>query len=295
MARRSDNRGFGSMDPERRRRIASEGSRSSRGGRDRSYEDEYDEGYDDEYDEDEEQGVSNRYGDEDYDQGYEDEDEYEDTGYENEDEYEEDEDWEGEADDRRGRSSSRGRNSSSRGRRSSPGRSGVSSRRGFAGMDPEEQRRIARRGGERTSRTHGRDFYEDIGRQGGESVSNEYGPEFYSRIGRQGGRARWEEDEDYDRGRSHRRRSGSRENLSGRSGSSYGRSRSSSGTGTSLGGRRGSSSGRSNSGRRGFGAMPREEVRRPDSYRVASKGGRARWGEDEDRSRNRRTNAGRSR
>jgi general stress protein YciG len=57
-------------------------------------------------------------------------------------------------------------------------------------------------------------------------------------------------------------------------------------------GRRSSSSGRSSSGRRGFGGMPREEMRR-----IASKGGRARWGEEEnDRGRGRRTsNRGRSR
>ena len=92
------------MDPERRRRIAREGGRSSRGGRGRDYEDDYDEDYGDEYDEDEDQGVSNRYGDRDYDE-YDDEDDYEDTGYGDEDEYEGegDEDWEDENYDRRGR------------------------------------------------------------------------------------------------------------------------------------------------------------------------------------------------
>jgi len=256
MERRSDKRGFASMDPERRRRIASEGGRSSRGGRGRGYEDEYDEDYGDEYDEDEDQGVSNRYGDRDYDE-YDDEDDYEDTGYGDEDEYEGegDEDWEDENYDRRGR----GR------RRISSGRRRTSSRRGFASLDPEEQRRIAHRGGEATARTHGRDFYEEIGGRRGQAVNDEYGPEFQSRIGRRGGQARWEEDEVY--GRSSRNREG--RVGSGRSGSSSSR--------------RGSysSSRRSSSGRRGFGAMPREEVRR-----IARKGARARW-EDDYRSRGR--------
>ena len=255
MARRSDNRGFGSMDPERRRRIASEGGRSSRGGRNRDYEDEYDQDYDEDYDEDEDRRISNKYRDEDWDEGYEeDEDEYGNAGYEDEDEYDEDE--------------VRGRGYSTGGRRTSVGRRG-SSRRGFGGMDPEEQRRIARMRGEATSRTHGRDFYEDIGHEGGEAVRDEYGPEFYSRMGRRGGRARWEEDEDYDRDRGRGRRSSS----GGTRRSTFDRGReSSSRSGSSSGGRRSTSS-----GRRGFGSMPREEVRR-----IARIGGRARWSKDYD-------------
>ena len=63
MARRSDNRGFASMEPERRRRIDREGGLSSRGGRRRDYEDEYDEDYEEDYDEDQDWNVSNRYRD----------------------------------------------------------------------------------------------------------------------------------------------------------------------------------------------------------------------------------------
>jgi len=226
MARRSETRGFASMDPERRRRIASEGGRSPRGGRGRDYVDEYDDDYEDEYDEDEDQGVSGRHRDRDEDE-YGDDDDYEDSGYGDED------------DDRRSR---RGRGRSTSGRRAS------SSRRGFAGMDSQEQRRIAR--------------------MGGEAVSDEYGPEFYSRIGRRGGRARWEEDDDdYDYRSS---RSGS---SSGGRRSFYGGRSSSNRNGSSSSGRRSTSSGRrSSSGRTGFGAMPREEVRR-----IARMGGRARW------------------
>jgi general stress protein YciG len=108
-------------------------------------------------------------------------------------------------------------------------------------MDPNEQRRIARMGGEATARTHGRDFYEEIGHEGG--------------------RARWEEDEDD-------RRRGRSTSGSGRS--SMGRSRAPSARSASSSGRRSTGS-----GRRGFGSMPREEVRR-----IARMGGRARWGED---------------
>jgi general stress protein YciG len=151
MARRSENRGFASMDPERRRQIASEGGRASHGGRGRNYEDDYEDDYDED-DEDENQGVSNRYeDDEDWD-----DDDYEDTGYEDDDDYDDeyDEEDDEEEDDR-----GRGRRSSNRGGRSSSGRGGNTSRRGFASMDPEQQRRIARMGGEATARTHGRVFY----------------------------------------------------------------------------------------------------------------------------------------
>ena len=47
-----------------------------------------------------------------------------------------------------------------------------------------------RKGGEKTSKTHGREFYEQIGRKGGEKVSAERGPEFYSEIGSKGGSER---------------------------------------------------------------------------------------------------------
>src|SRR5512138_3860608 len=121
MARRSDKRGFGSMDPERRRRIASEGGRASHGGR-RGREEDWDEyenededyentGYQDEEEdwEDENEGA---YGNASY-------DDYEDEGYEEEEEDEDDYD---------------------RGRRGG-------SRRGFGSMPREEVRRIASKGG----------------------------------------------------------------------------------------------------------------------------------------------------
>ena len=243
------------MDPDRRRRIASEGGRSSHSGRGRDYEDNYEDDYDEDYDEDEGQRVGNRHRGQDWDEDYDDQDEYEDAGYGDEDDYDEDED------DRRGsRYSSRGRSSS--GRRSN------TSRRGFGSMDPEQRRRIARLGSQATARSHGREFYEDIGRRGGErvreeygpefyedigrrggeTVSEEYGPEFYSQIGRRGGRARWNEEDNednYGRGRSSRRSSSPFNRCTSRS------------------------------GRRGFAAMPREQVRR-----IARMGGRARWGED---------------
>jgi hypothetical protein len=130
------------MDPERRRRISSEGGRSSHGGRSRGYEDEFDQDYDEDYDEDDDRNISNRYQDEDYDEDDrydEDEDDYEDMGYE--DEHDEDYD----EDERRGweRGYSRsGRGGSSYGRRSNI------SGRGFAGMGPEERREMGRRGGQ---------------------------------------------------------------------------------------------------------------------------------------------------
>lgn len=47
-----------------------------------------------------------------------------------------------------------------------------------------------RKGGEKTSLTHGQEFYSEIGRKGGEKVSSERGPEFYSEIGSKGGSER---------------------------------------------------------------------------------------------------------
>jgi len=48
-----------------------------------------------------------------------------------------------------------------------------------------------RKGGEKTSETHGREFYQEIGHKGGEkggrATSEKYGPEFYSEIGHKGG------------------------------------------------------------------------------------------------------------
>jgi uncharacterized protein len=44
-----------------------------------------------------------------------------------------------------------------------------------------------RRGGQRTSETHGHDFYEEIGKKGGETTSERYGTPFYEEIGHKGG------------------------------------------------------------------------------------------------------------
>ena len=44
-----------------------------------------------------------------------------------------------------------------------------------------------KKGGTRTSQTHGREFYQEIGRKGGETTSREHGPEFYQEIGHKGG------------------------------------------------------------------------------------------------------------
>jgi len=50
-------------------------------------------------------------------------------------------------------------------------------------------------GGEHTSESHGREFYQEIGhkggeaggQKGGEATKEKYGPEFYSEIGHKGG------------------------------------------------------------------------------------------------------------
>ncbi|HZX45484.1 MAG TPA: KGG domain-containing protein [Candidatus Nanoarchaeia archaeon] len=44
-----------------------------------------------------------------------------------------------------------------------------------------------KKGGEETSRTHGKEFYEDIGKKGGEETSRTHGREFYQEIGHKGG------------------------------------------------------------------------------------------------------------
>jgi general stress protein YciG len=48
-----------------------------------------------------------------------------------------------------------------------------------------------RKGGTRTSQTHGREFYQEIGHRGGQkggtTTSQKYGPRFYSEIGHKGG------------------------------------------------------------------------------------------------------------
>jgi hypothetical protein len=43
------------------------------------------------------------------------------------------------------------------------------------------------KGGEKTARTHGHEFYEEIGHKGGEKTSETHGKEFYKEIGHKGG------------------------------------------------------------------------------------------------------------
>jgi uncharacterized protein len=56
-------------------------------------------------------------------------------------------------------------------------------RRGFAAMDPDKQREIAKKGGEEVSKN--RTHMSEIGRKGGEEVSKDR--EHMARIGRKGG------------------------------------------------------------------------------------------------------------
>jgi general stress protein YciG len=53
---------------------------------------------------------------------------------------------------------------------------------------PMTVREAGRKGGETTSKRHGRGFYEEIGRKGGKTVSDKYGHEHFEEIGRKGGR-----------------------------------------------------------------------------------------------------------
>ena len=48
---------------------------------------------------------------------------------------------------------------------------------------------IGHKGGEKTAETHGKEFYQSIGKKGGEAVSEARGPEFYKEIGHKGGEA----------------------------------------------------------------------------------------------------------
>jgi general stress protein YciG len=57
-------------------------------------------------------------------------------------------------------------------------------------------REAGRRGGQKTAKTRGREFYQEIGHRGGkiggekggETTKEKYGPRFYSEIGHKGGR-----------------------------------------------------------------------------------------------------------
>lgn len=66
------------------------------------------------------------------------------------------------------------------------------SRRGFAAMDPEKQREIARKGGRasggRPENLRGVDR-RAAGRKGGHAVVERYGPQHMAEIGRKGGRS----------------------------------------------------------------------------------------------------------
>ncbi len=44
-----------------------------------------------------------------------------------------------------------------------------------------------RKGGEKTKKTQGPDFYHRIGRLGGETTKERHGPQHYEKIGRKGG------------------------------------------------------------------------------------------------------------
>jgi len=44
-----------------------------------------------------------------------------------------------------------------------------------------------KKGGQRTSSTHGREFYQEIGSKGGRTTSSSYGRPFYQEIGHKGG------------------------------------------------------------------------------------------------------------
>lgn len=52
------------------------------------------------------------------------------------------------------------------------------------GMSREE---AGQKGGETTSKTHDKEFYQDIGQKGGEATADSHGKEFYEDIGQKGG------------------------------------------------------------------------------------------------------------
>ncbi len=45
-----------------------------------------------------------------------------------------------------------------------------------------------KKGGDATSQTHGKEFYQDIGKKGGEATSESHGKEFYQELGSEGGK-----------------------------------------------------------------------------------------------------------
>jgi general stress protein YciG len=189
--RSSSRRGFAGMDPERQREIASMGGRASHGGQGRDWEDDDD----DRRESSRSRGRSRYDEDEDDDRGGR---SFSRRGFAGMDPERQREiasmggrashggrggDWDD--DDRRESSRSRGRSrydedeDDDRGGRSS-------SRRGFAGMDPERQREIASMGGRASHGGRGRDWDDDDDDRRESSRSR--------------GRSRNDEDEDDDRG-----------------------------------------------------------------------------------------------
>lgn len=61
------------------------------------------------------------------------------------------------------------------------------SNRGFAAMDKEKVKEIARKGGQARKAVLGPEGYARMGHQGGEARKRELGPEGYARLGHKGG------------------------------------------------------------------------------------------------------------
>ena len=61
----------------------------------------------------------------------------------------------------------------------------------YSNNDEMTVQEAGHKGGSRTSQTHGREFYQEIGhlggQKGGKATSQKYGPGFYSKIGHKGG------------------------------------------------------------------------------------------------------------
>lgn len=49
-------------------------------------------------------------------------------------------------------------------------------------------KRLAKKGGEATAKTHDHDHYEDIGEKGGKATAKNHDKDFYEEIGRKGGK-----------------------------------------------------------------------------------------------------------
>jgi general stress protein YciG len=130
----SGRRGFAAMDPDEQREIARRGGEASHGGQGRSYESRGSNDYDDDDYNDQQSSRNNNedYDDEDYEDRRQ---EYQTRG--------QGQDWQSDSDD----DGYDDRRSSS-----NDNDNGGGSRRGFASMDPQEQREISRRGGQASHR-----------------------------------------------------------------------------------------------------------------------------------------------